>query len=356
MGLDSRVDSTRDNNISIMRFIAAALVIYGHMFVLSVHQQPNLLLGNQPHIIGIRIFFVISGYLITKSFNSDRNVLRYALRRFFRIVPGLVFCIILTTFIIGPILTTLPLDKYYTDPEVYGYLFKNILFSPVFNLPGVFENNPSSAVNGSIWSLPVEIIMYIIFPIVFWLCSKSRYQTVLLTICVIAVCILNVIWSIYYPTDILVVYGTPFKNVSDLAPFFFMSGLFTLPFYKKLLNIQVGFILLVIAQLLSLSNWKMDIVQFVVFPYAILSFAFDSKPVFKDFSVKNDYSYGLFLFGFVSEQSIIKYLLIDNTIVENRNVLFVISILLALGFAVMSWHLVEKPMQKIGRRMISFVP
>ena len=77
-----------------------------------------------------------------------------------RIFPFLWMVIILSVFILGPILTDLPLNAYFTNHVTWLYLL-NGLFIPVHNLPGVFENCITmSTVNGALWTLSVEAICY----------------------------------------------------------------------------------------------------------------------------------------------------------------------------------------------------
>jgi peptidoglycan/LPS O-acetylase OafA/YrhL len=64
-------------------------VIYGHAFPLVGAQSPAFI-GNSIQILGVNIFFVISGYLITKGWLRDPNVTRYTIRRALRIMPALM--------------------------------------------------------------------------------------------------------------------------------------------------------------------------------------------------------------------------------------------------------------------------
>ena len=82
-------NNSRENNFNIIRFVAAIMVIYGHMYYL-IGSNPKCYYGMPVSSIGVKIFFLISGYLIMQSYLRDANILRYAIRRFFRIVPGLI--------------------------------------------------------------------------------------------------------------------------------------------------------------------------------------------------------------------------------------------------------------------------
>ncbi len=74
----------KKNNFNIIRFLAAALVFAGHMGILMGGGAP--LMGSfSLQEIGVSTLFIISGYLITKSWLSDPHPIRFAVRRFFSI-------------------------------------------------------------------------------------------------------------------------------------------------------------------------------------------------------------------------------------------------------------------------------
>lgn len=129
-------NSCTGDNLSIIRLIAAIVVIYGHAFPLTGAAAPGYL-GSGIQTIAVKVFFVISGMLITDSWLRDPNAYRYMQRRLLRIVPALAVLCIVTVFILGPIITALPKDEYFRDPQTFRYLW-NVLFYPIYNLPGVF--------------------------------------------------------------------------------------------------------------------------------------------------------------------------------------------------------------------------
>ena len=79
---------SRDNNINFLRFIAASLVIWFHMASLLVIPEPYIM-GQGLGPIAVNIFFVLSGYLIAKSWTRSSSFGSYLIRRIARIFPGL---------------------------------------------------------------------------------------------------------------------------------------------------------------------------------------------------------------------------------------------------------------------------
>ena len=110
------------------------------------------------------MFFAISGFLVTQSFEQTSNPLRYLAKRALRIFPGLFVATLVSAFVLAPLVTTLPLGAYLSQPEPYQYVVGNTLLDQtVHELPGVmFVNNPVGLeINGSLWTLRLEFTMYL---------------------------------------------------------------------------------------------------------------------------------------------------------------------------------------------------
>ena len=137
----------KSNNLNALRLIAAGLVLYGHSFVFLGLHEPRFLSSFLFGELGVFIFFIVSGFLVTQSWDRDPQLLRFFARRALRIFPGLIVCIFLSVVVLGPLLTTLSLDDYYAHPATLGY-FENIWLLITYYLPGVFETNRiANAVN-----------------------------------------------------------------------------------------------------------------------------------------------------------------------------------------------------------------
>jgi peptidoglycan/LPS O-acetylase OafA/YrhL len=161
--------SLRRNNFDALRLLAASSVIFSHAFLLSAGRQDDeplmLLTGGQSvlGVVGVFVFFVISGYLVTQSYEVTGAPLRFAAKRALRIYPGLAACILLCTFGLGAALTTLPLGDYLASAGTWDFLLSNLLLRVEHNsLPGVrFTGfDIGHIVDGPLWSLPCEVVMY----------------------------------------------------------------------------------------------------------------------------------------------------------------------------------------------------
>src|SRR5664280_330160 len=132
----------RENNLVIIRILAVIMVLYSHSFILSGSAEPSPPFFNGGYgPIGLNIFFVISGFLITQSYLRTPNPARFIWSRALRILPGLFCVVTLCAFVLGPLVTTLPLDSYFTNLQTYAYLLLITIFIGHNTLPGVFAHN-----------------------------------------------------------------------------------------------------------------------------------------------------------------------------------------------------------------------
>ena len=341
--------SPRNNNFNIIRVFASLLVIYGHMS--HIMGLPVFTVYNQAiSTIGVKIFFVISGYLITKSFMNDSNFIRYMIRRVFRIFPGLIAVTLFAFLIIGPLMTELSVKEYFNHPEAWLYL-KNMILWPIYNLPETFKNNIYPyAINGSLWSLPVEFAMYLILPIVYVIFKKLNLIKVGIIGTALLFVIINYIKITFFPEFRFVFYGTNWPDGLSLVPFFFIGSLFSLPQMNKYLNLQLSTALFVAGAFFSFDLATTEILLTITLPYFVLSFALCDKPVFGAWFKKCDFSYGLYLYGFPIQQILFNYIRTRMDI--SLNMMTLISFIFILIISILSWYLVEKPCQKLGQKIV----
>ena len=157
----------RDNNFNLVRLMAAGLVLVSHSWPLTgtpgepLERVAGFSLGH----LGVDIFFVVSGFLVTGSL-LDRPMRSFLRARALRIFPALAANAFGTALVIGPFVTALPLAGYFTTWDTWRYALQNSLTWPMgvcWTLPGVFLGNPGGhAVNGALWSLPWELTMYVL--------------------------------------------------------------------------------------------------------------------------------------------------------------------------------------------------
>ena len=108
------------------------------------------------------MFFALSGFLVCGSLFRSKSLVVFAMHRVLRLVPALAVEILLSAFLLGPLLTAWPLQAYFSGAEFWTY-FLNIVGEIHFQLPGLFLDNPfSGIVNRSLWTIPSELRCYLV--------------------------------------------------------------------------------------------------------------------------------------------------------------------------------------------------
>lgn len=160
----SELLNIKSTNVNLLKFICAILVIVGHanpitgtgVDILTEYTGGECSFGG----LAVGVFFFFSGLYVTKSLSKTVNLRTYLAKRVERIFPQLAVVILISAFVLGPILTLLPIGTYFLSLGTYTYLLNAILI-PIHNLPGVFEGLPYQTVNGPLWTLPVEFACYL---------------------------------------------------------------------------------------------------------------------------------------------------------------------------------------------------
>jgi peptidoglycan/LPS O-acetylase OafA/YrhL len=331
-----------ENNYLLLRFLAALMVIYGHSYGITKLPHQMDLIQRYLRItysgaVGVDIFFVISGFLVTASYLNRRHWPEFMKARCLRIFPGLIVCMLATVFLLGPLVTTLSPVAYLTNPELYEYLIRNVtLVSLHFRLPGVFEHLPQDGVNGSLWTLPAEFALYLIlsvFGAVGILFSRKGYLPFILLMCALAVGMGLEIHFFenklrYLRLFLLFATGSAMRVYSDRIP---LSTW-----------ILAAFTAVMVLARLELPLRYFDWVFTPWLVYAAFWFAY--VPNLHFFNRVGDYSYGLYIYAFPIEQALRQFI---PSILPLE--LFGLASLLTLVCAMLSWHFVEQPALKLKK-------
>jgi peptidoglycan/LPS O-acetylase OafA/YrhL len=338
------VDS-RKNNVRILRLFAASAVIMSHsILVLSrdpLREHPSYPLFGELAANAVNLFFVLSGFLVARGLLERRDVVDYLLSRVLRIHPALIVNVCLTAFVMGPLVTTLPLQAYFATKSVYGFaVYEGLAFTPFHirsELPGVFTQLTAitgATVNGSLWTLPWEVWMYGIlllawqlrllgrpFPLIF-LAALSCYAAMVLG------------WH-------------SFGEMGDIAVrfvAFFYSGV---ALYRFRDRIPLGPVLYCAATaVFVLVSWATH--SWLLMPlwlaYSVAFLGYHPRLVLERLSDGPDYSYGIYIYAYPVQQLLVLWL-------HPQSVPLHVGLTLAftLPLAMLSWHLVEAPALAVKR-------
>lgn len=331
------------NNFLLIRLVAASLVIYGHSFAFSKPDGSNEFFSHflgymYAGDVGVNIFFVVSGFLVTASYAHTRNLKRFAASRLIRIYPALLAFILLTAFVVGPQITPLSLTEYFSSKTLHSYVFYNLTFANYFgDLPVDFVGSRfPHTVAGVLWTIVIEVRLYLLIGLMGAL-GIFRNQTttnIALIAIIVSPFVLNMKWFLI------------FANADNLrvSILFLVGALIFVNRNGIPLNIVILAAVTLILAFLSGDFYRHAFTAALV--YAVFLFAF--APKIKLPRWIQDYSYGIYLYGWIVQQ-LIHFHLPDF----GPNNVFILSMIGASGCAVLSWFLVEKPSLKLKNLKIA---
>lgn len=328
----------RANNFDFLRLVAAILVLFSHSY-------PLLGRGDEPFIylfgyetgggLAVSVFFIISGYLISASYLNSRGTADYLIKRVMRILPGLAVAVLLT-ILLGACLTPLGLWDYLTHAQTLGYL-NNIWLNIHYHLPLVFAQNVyPHAVNGSLWTLPVEFFMYILV-LLLGICGLLRPRVAL---CVAVLSLLAYGGAQHFPeiAAMTVLGAAQLQIALKMGCFFFMGACFYL-FRERIVFTPAIAGVFLVALLFSMGATWGVYVYLLAMPYLVFYFAQLDTPALRAASRYGDFSYGIYIYAFPTQQFVI-YLYGPELSIR---AFFLMAFFPTLLLAFLSWRWVEAP-------------
>jgi peptidoglycan/LPS O-acetylase OafA/YrhL len=324
----------RDNNFQLIRVFAAACVVLFHSYALTDRwtQEPLWRLAPELNFgaLGVKIFFVISGFLVTASFLARRSPVAFVEARVLRVYPALVAATLLTIVLAGAS-GDLPWSAFLSDAQTLDYAWRVSLgWEMVYRLPGAFPANPfPHDVNGSLWTLPIELRLYVGLLIagMAGLLARRVYWLGLVAILVM-VFTLRPDWFPLAPND---------RVVRELALLFALGSLaFVWRDHVRLSLAGAAIALALVAW--NPGGYARDALFAPLLAYAVLVLAYHPRVQWPAFNRVGDYSYGLYVFSFPLQQTLVQRL----PGLEPMG-LFALSLPLGLLVAAISWHALERP-------------
>jgi peptidoglycan/LPS O-acetylase OafA/YrhL len=337
----------RENNFDLIRFIAATQVALVHMIHhLDIEIPDNLLnfLGVFP---GVPIFFVVSGYLISASWERKPITRIYLTNRFLRIYPALWFALIVS--IISVFLF------YKTNFEFKSFFVWVMAQSSIvqFYNPPFLRDYGVGVLNGSLWTIPVELQFYIILPFLYLLIKKTRgnkliYSAILFFLIVnqFQVSMLNENGNIFifklfgvtvFPYLYIFLFGVFFqKNILKLKKYFVNKFYYWITAY-----LFFSFIF----GCIGIVNSGNHINPFLslILASMVISFAYSFTGLSDKILKGNDVSYGIYIY--------IYHMIFVNIFISlnyNQNIYsMILCYVITLSMSFFSWKFIEHPCLKL---------
>jgi peptidoglycan/LPS O-acetylase OafA/YrhL len=356
--LSHALERTR-NNFDLLRLLAAIAVLYGYSFLLQLpdgHSDPiRTAFGfDGATSLGVYAFFLLSGMLVTASFDRQRSATRFMTLRIARIWPPVAAGMLFIVFVLGPVFTTLPLRDYFTSNVTWANLdnLGTITRYKAWLLPGVFAQNPyPDAICQPLWALTVELRCYFIVLVTGMMgLLSSRWRIVGAVLLGVVACTLRVHFQSVDDFQIgLRDFSVKPGGFSFWPEYFFMIGMLLYGWrdYVRADGWSVG--LLVMTFLAFRDTAGAQPLFYLAFVFGLLWIG--TAPALHRFVPRHDYSFGILIYGFIVQQSV-------ASIAPHLNHLsaVLISAPFIFAFAYLSWHWVEKPVLGWCRRRLARTP
>jgi peptidoglycan/LPS O-acetylase OafA/YrhL len=333
-----------------VRMAAAAAVVVEHSVPLSNHGPSFIPVSWHTNlgVIAVSVFMAISGYYVTQSWDRDPSWWRYLVRRGLRILPALAAVVLLCTYVLGAVVTTLPLREYLQHPLTTGYVKHNLILYPVtYNLPGVFSHNVyGPAVNGSLWSLPVEVVGYFLVA-VFGVIGLIKFRPLVVVAAIGSSALLQRFWTqqLEIGTPIL---GIPTHALLLFLPMF-LFGMSAYLYRDKIKFTWWGIALCLGVEVVMFGSPMAEITRGVTVTYIALALGTLLPRVLILPMWIAPASYGVYLWGFPVEQSIMYFG------PRSQWTLLAMALPITLVLALLSWYLIEKPSMRLRGRIFRLV-
>ncbi|MGU3536707.1 acyltransferase family protein [Methylobacterium sp. A54F] len=332
----AREDASRANNIGAIRLILAALVVLSH--------APELVDGDRSRELLTRAFgtlsfgelavdgfFLVSGYLVTRSYRNRTSFADYVARRAVRIYPGFVVASLVCIAVVAPLA-----GGDLAGASAHGSLARlALLLIPV--VPGAFADLSYPILNGAMWTIPIEFGCYLLLGLVAKLGVFRDDRRYLALLAVLA--------GLVLVRPLLLPVGQPGTALGTLSEMIRLGFLFACGGAFQLFAARIrytargaGGAAALLAPLLCVGPLAEPAFA-LLGGYLIFWFAFAVRPTALSLAANAaDPSYGLYLYAWP-----VQCLLILHAPQLSPWAMAALVLAVATGLGLLSWHLVERP-------------
>lgn len=327
------------NNFDLLRLFAATEVIADHYYQhlnLPISELALKLLYLFP---GVPVFFIISGYLISGSFERNSSYRDYFTNRALRIFPGL-WCCVIVTIVVFTITGVNFLNKEtiaWLPSQLVGFIYT----------PSFLINYGFGSYNGSLWTIPVELQFYILLPILYFLFNRGQLTRWLFVLIALFTAIFlfshaienirgfkKIFWHSFLPNFYLFLFGVLLQRLQVYKwKMIYNKGLYWLLACLSFFSIFYHYT----------ETPVYAIFYNIILAFSLVSIAYTLPDMAKKLLRKNDISYGIYIY-----HGLILTVVVQLKLVSHINLLMVIAASYMLGY--LSWKLIERPFIKLKRR------
>jgi peptidoglycan/LPS O-acetylase OafA/YrhL len=351
------------NGMGALRLLMAVAVIFSHAPGLaSGGDYPGIHFSRGQTSLGpmaVCGFFVLSGLLITRSARR-LSLGRFMWHRVLRIMPAFWFCLLVTAFVVAPILAHhehMSMSTLFSHPlGPVNYLLSNWgLGIQQWGIADLLSKNVHPfAMNGSLWSLGLEMLCYLTVAALAAVGILKRARWFVLVL-MLAAYVHLVVLALDYPQLQAPFYAPVGKvwtlpligwiSADQLIPLMFIFGLgATAELYRERVPINTPLAIVALVTVVATARYGAFVIIGVpAFAYLVLWCAMRAPGPITRIGSRADLSYGIYIYGYIAQQCLTAFgwnrwgLTAYNTI----------TVVLTVVASAFSWYVVEKPALKL---------
>lgn len=346
--------SIRINNFDLLRLFAATQVALHHYFKhYQMEQYAEGFVAILRLFPGVPIFFFISGFLISKSFESNSVIKEYAFNRAVRIYPALIVCTLVSLLMVS--LTGYLAASDVTLKDLSVWLLGQMTFVQFYN-PDFLRGFGVGALNGSLWSIAVELQFYVLIPILYWVMGGFKsYGNAKLIVLILLFMVFHQFKFLHLENleenMLIKLYGVTFlpwfymfllgilfqRNFKTIADYLAGKFIYLLPIYLLVTFISVEYFGAPIGN-------GIHPLLYLLLACLVFSAAYSYTTWSERLLNSNDVSYGIYIYH-MPVLNLTLYLGFTGSWP-----VFIGGLVFTVSLAVASWFLLEKPIMKMKKR------
>lgn len=349
-------NALRPNNFDLIRLLAALQVVLFHC-IYHFEVPTHWVIDPFRYLPGVPIFFFMSGLMVSASYERNSDTKRYAVNRLFRIYPGLWVC-----FLVGVISVLIFGSGQFGRASItslVSWVFGQLTLFQFYN-PSFLRDYGNGVLNGSLWTIPIELQFYIALPLAYWLTGTLKSEKGAIP---------WQLWTLFFVFLAICAafFSFRFSNADDLwfklikcsmLPHFWLFLLGVLvqrklevlkKYFAGTLVLWIGVHVAVCAIAPRLGSVAASNIPGIPVSISLacvtLSAAFTFSTLSDRILKNNDISYGVYIY----------HVLVINALLEMEVVggwyAVLITFILTLVLATASWKLVELPLIQLKKKM-----
>lgn len=336
------------NNFNFLRLVLAALVLFSHSFSLidgDRSREPLLVLFGTLSLgeLAVDGFFLLSGFLIVRSWLQNPSIWPYLTKRVLRIYPGFIAAFLLCVLFVGPLASS---SDYWRQLNVGKLTFLALALQEP-DVGPVFQGQPFASINGAMWTIAYEFRCYILVMILGLIGAlRRRWMWGAITIVLMAIYPFRPATGAFGFPGAFYLFGFIGPTVR-LMMLFMAGGCFYLFRERIHFNKRTALLFLPLLCAAMFSLRVAEIAVATLGAYLLFCLAFLKIPCLDRFKHHSDVSYGLYLYGWP-----IQKLLLWFFPIASPWLLFPLALILSYGCGYISWICIEKPALRWKRRTL----